>query len=157
VLLRRSAASRGRGFPALERLVGEVVGEALGGEEFVVGGGPGPAEVRVYVVVPLADPGHDLGEAGDEGGEAVGGPAVGGGALGDEGDERVGLLAVVPAGPAEQEGVVSVGAGAGVGDEALLGDVELAAVPPVGGPLEVGAGVLGRDRDVQPLARLRCA
>jgi hypothetical protein len=78
-------------------------GEALGGEELVVGVGGGQAAGGIRLVVPLADPGHDLGEVGDEGDESAGVPAVGGGALADEGDEGVGPLAVIPASPAQQE------------------------------------------------------
>src|SRR5262249_34886829 len=61
------------------------------------------------------------------------------------------LLEVVPAGPAEDEPAPGAGgaggrAGRGVGDEALLGDVELAAqAPDGGGVLEVFLIVLGGD------------
>jgi hypothetical protein len=61
------------------------------------------------------------------GGEPGAVPAVGRGTFLDSGGQRVGLLAVVPAGPAQQGRVVAVGAGVGVGDEALLEDVELRA------------------------------
>src|SRR6476660_52713 len=92
--------------------------------------------------MPLLDPGQDLAQAGEQGSEAVGAPAVGLFAVDGEGGEGLGLFAVVPAGPADEQGGVGVAVGGGVGDEAFLGYVEFAAVAPVAGFGEVGGGVL---------------
>src|SRR5271165_3758865 len=141
----------GRG-PGAEGFLGEGVLLALGSQVGVVGVGGALAEAGVYVCVPLADPGHYLGQACQEGLEAVNVPAVGGGTFLDERGQGVGLFAVVPAGPAEQQGVIAVGAGAWVGDKALLGDVEFAALAPVGVLAEVGVLVLRGDGDIQALS-----
>lgn len=65
------------------------------------------------------------------------------------------LLGCVPAGPSDDRAVVPAAFRAGVDDEALLGDVELAAVRSVAGFLEVVGAVFERDRDVVDLGLLR--
>jgi hypothetical protein len=105
--------------PGAEGVFGEVAGLAFGGQ---VGFGGALAEGLVQLVVPLADPGHDLQEAGQQRGQAVGVPAVRRAALLDQADQGGGLVLVVPACPADEQGVfVAVGARAWVGDEMLLG------------------------------------
>lgn len=59
---------------------GEVSGLALSGEIRVVGLGVRLAEIRVGLVVPLADPEHDLEEPGQQAHQTVRAPSVGGGA-----------------------------------------------------------------------------
>src|SRR5699024_233558 len=65
-----------------------------------------------------------------------------------EGDQRDALFGVVPASPAEHRGGVVGSGGVGVEDEAFFGHVEFAAGLPIGGPAEVGRGVLGRYGDL---------
>jgi hypothetical protein len=74
----------------------------------VVGFGGAPAEGRVKLAGPLADPRHDLKRAGQQRGQAPGIPAVRRAALLDQGDQGGGLLLVVPAD--EQGLLVAVGA-----------------------------------------------
>ena len=83
------------------------------GEVVVQGVGGTLTEGGVDLAVPLADPRHDFGQPGKERGQPFGVPAVDGRALLDQGRQRQGLLAVVPPGPAEQQGVVAAGARAG--------------------------------------------
>ena len=84
-------------------------------------------ERRVGLVVPLAHPWLEFVQACDEWDEAFVVPAFRLAVL-DKGRERERLLGVVPAGPPEHWSRVSLPAGVGVEDEALLGHVEL---PPV--------------------------
>ncbi|XXY16180.1 hypothetical protein WME88_48885 [Sorangium sp. So ce216] len=97
--------------------------------------------------MPLLEPGDELEEAREEGGEAIGAPAVLGLALLVEAGEGGGALEVVPPGPAEERARVVVLLGAGIGDEALLRDVELAAEAVVIGVAEVLGVVFLRDGD----------
>ena len=119
----------------------------------VVGVGGAHAEVRVDLAVPLADPRHDLGQPGEQRRQPVACPSrLVLSAPRSASIRAVRLLAVVPAGPAEQQGVVAVRAGAGVGDEPLLGHVELAAVAPVRRASGSRRWCTSAGRDVQPLA-----
>jgi hypothetical protein len=68
-----AAADSLRWSPAGEIVVGEVEPVRGIGEERVVDGGGGVADVGVELAVPLAYPGQDFAQAGEEWGEAVGG------------------------------------------------------------------------------------
>src|SRR5690606_4290720 len=83
--------------------------------------------------------------------ESSGVPALGRSALLVEGDERLRLLQMVPAGPADNWRRVGVAFETGVGDEAFLGHVELAAQLPRDDRTEVARAVLRRHRDVVDL------
>src|SRR5581483_449558 len=65
----------------------------------------------VDVAVPLADPGHGLSEAGEQGRYPFGSPPVRVGALLDKGDQDERLLQLIPPGPAEKQRAVIVRAG----------------------------------------------
>jgi hypothetical protein len=119
---------------AVEEL-GEVVAHA---QAVVLGGG---------LVVPLLDPGDELEEAGEHGEQALARPALAGLAIHVQVGEGLGPLQVIPAGPAVHRLAVVVRLAARVADEALLGDIELAAQAEVAGLEEVGRLVLGRHRD----------
>ena len=108
-------------------------------------------ERGIDLVMPLPHPRHDLEQPGDQRHQPLRVPAVRGGALLDDRHQRVRLLPVIPARPAEQQRVVAVRAGPRVGDEPLLRHIQLAPLVPVRGPEEVGRLVLRRHRDVQPL------
>jgi hypothetical protein len=58
------------------------------------------------------------------------------------------LLTMIPATPTEQQARIRLRARVLIGNETLLGYVQLAAVPPVAGLTEVATTVLRRDRDV---------
>src|SRR5208337_873782 len=103
------------------------------------------AELGVDLVVPLLEPGEKLDEAGQEGDEA--GVVAAAETFLDFnkiGADRPGELEVVVAGPGDDERAVRALA-VGEAHPALLGDVELAAEPPVVALKEVGARVLGRN------------
>lgn len=70
--------------PGAEGVFGEVAGLAFGGQVPVAGLGGALAERRAQLVMPLADPGHDLKQPGQQPGQAAGVPAVRGAALADQ-------------------------------------------------------------------------
>lgn len=148
---RLSATRGGGGPPSFEVCFREAELAAVFVEDPLVLLGGVAAESGVIAGVPLLHPRHDLSEAGEQRRHPGRIPAVGVGAANDEHGEGVRLLAVRPAGPAEEERLVTIGTSTQVGDEALLGNVQLAAVLPVGRLTEVRAGVLVGDRNVEPL------
>ena len=103
---------------------------------------------RIKVVVPLLQPWNELVEADQQRdgllgvpGGLVHGPLV-------VGDEGLCVFEVIVAGPKHQQASVPVGLASGIADEALLGHVQLAAVAPIAGLLEVLCGIPGRDGDL---------
>ena len=96
-----------------------VEGFVDGGEAFVVGG--------VDVAVPLIEPGEEIFEGGEDGGEAFSRPSPGALGLLVVARESLGLLGVVPTGPGDNGGFINAAFGAGVVDPTLFGEIEFAA------------------------------
>jgi hypothetical protein len=62
--------------------------------------------------------------------------------------QREGLLAVIVTGPGDDERLIGIASEGPVSNEALLGDIELAAETPIVGGEKIVLLVLGRDRDL---------
>ncbi len=123
-------SSRSRRTPAVQVTVGEMEGVHPFGQECRIHLGRVVGDARVEVAVPLPNPWKDLAQPAQQRGQPFGGQpsSCSRDAISCE---RLCLLLVVPAGPAEQQGRVTVAAGPGYDTNRSFGTSSLPRLRPV--------------------------